>query len=140
MTPDFAGAARSLVTMPTGESTSRAIAERALDAYEQLFRPLSRLIGDTGVRTLFARSLSVASSAHPWLASAVAVVAADVDGTRAVRAALESQVPEAAVTAFVDVLSTLVALLERLIGERLVSGLLHEVWPTVFAVEAKESP
>jgi len=45
---------------------------------------------------------------------------------------MESQDPETGRAGFVDLLATLVALLERLIGDALVAGLLREVWPELF--------
>lgn len=137
VTPELADAARRLLVPESAAATSNEVAKRAAHACEQLQRHLARLLGETGVGTLFNRSVHLSSASFPWLASASAKA---TDGpVAALRARLESQSPEAAVEAFVLVLSTYVGLLGRLIGEGLLTRVLHEVWPTVFPDREKES-
>lgn len=136
MTLDLAEAARQLLASEGRDDAT--MADRVARACERLTVHLSRLVGLTGIRTLFHRSVVLASAKFPWL----------VDGTGGksgpgenpfgqLRARITPQDPEAAVEAFVLVLSTFVGLLSRLIGENLVWRLLHEVWPTVFPDPAK---
>src|SRR5579859_7770310 len=69
VTDELASAARRLLgANPNEGSTSKDVAERACRACEQLAIHLARLIGDTGIRTLFRRSLVLTSAHHPWLA------------------------------------------------------------------------
>jgi hypothetical protein len=134
----FARAARKLFTGQPGETmTSKDIAGRAAAACVRLSEHLSRLIGDTGFRTLLKRSIVLASATYPLLATPGE--ASDSECSR-LRDALEQQEPEAATDAFVAVLSTLVGILKRLIGEGLVERLLHEVWPAVFPSPVEETP
>jgi hypothetical protein len=92
--------------------------------WEKLAQHLARLVGQSGVETLWKRSLVLANI--PWLSSV---------GT--LREAMEQQAPDTAVDGFIAVFSTFVGLLQRLIGEGLVDRLLGEVWPAIFL---KETP
>jgi len=56
------------------------------------------------------------------------------------RAAMEVQDPHTARDAFVDLLTTFIDLLGRLIGDALVGQLLHELWPQLFPSSAKGIP
>lgn len=131
MTPDLAAAARQLLASEGRDDAT--MAARVARACERLTVHLSRLVGLTGIRTLFHRSVVLASAKFAWL----------VDGTGGksgpgedpfgqLHARIAPQDPETAVEAFVLVLSTFVGLLSRLIGKDLVWQLLHEVWPAVF--------
>ena len=129
MTPEFAEAARSLLFVQGETASSRHVAERAAEACESFTQHLARLVGELGVDTLLRRSVTVASAEFPWLRAGPASTA--VGG---LRESLERQDPESATHAFITVLSTFIGLLKRLIGEGLVEGLLHEVWPDVFGL------
>ena len=132
MSPDLAEAARQLLA---SEGTPGApMADRVARASERLTVHLARLVGLTGIKTLFHRSLMLASAKFPWLVDAEGGKSGPgEDPFEALRERLVPQDPDAAVDAFVLVLSTFVELLGRLIGENLVWRLLHEVWPTVFS-------
>lgn len=130
MTPAFAEAARRILA-PAREGDP--VAAHAADQFEQLAHRLARLVGDLGVRTLFERSLAVASAQHPWLASARASSARPTDHAwTLLREVLAAREPAVALDAAVILLATLVALLERLIGEPLVAHLLDDLWPATF--------
>jgi hypothetical protein len=131
VTTKLADAARKLLATESGEVATQDVAMRATQACEQLAQPLSRLIGDLGIRTLLNRSLYLASASFPWLAGANVNRSSDGTAT-AFRTRMESQSPEEAADAFVLVLSTVVGLLEKLIGAGLVTRVLHELWPVVF--------
>jgi len=136
VTDEIADAARSLVgARETGPPpSSKQIADRATQACERLSQHLSRLLGEAGVGMLWERSIVLASVAYPWLA------AAKSRDIAAFNTAMASQSPDAAIDAFVAVLSSFVGLLERLIGEGLVQRQLDEVWPGVFFRDVKETP
>jgi len=139
VTLDLAVAARQVLALE-GNAHAPA-ADRVTRECERVTAHLARLVGQTGIRTLFHRSLILSSVTYPWL----------VDGTggkggpgedpfEALRKRLLPQSADAVADAFGLVLTTFVSLLGRLIGEGLVRGLLHEVWPTVFPDAAKETP
>ena len=122
MTAELEQAARTLLAGRPGDgSTSKHVAERAEQLCEQLARHLSRLLGETGVRMLVKRSVTLASIEVRWLQGAVSAQ----QGTQgiecsALRNVMEQQEPEAITDAFVAILSTFVGLLKRLIGAGLV--------------------
>jgi hypothetical protein len=136
VTPDLAAAARKLVA---SDSPSRVAAD-AVQVCEQLSQHLARLVGEIGTRTLLARSAALTSARFPWLAGALPRTASADSPWAALRAAMELQDPHTAVEAFVDLLSTFIELLGRLIGDALVARLLHEVWPELFPPAAKGTP
>jgi hypothetical protein len=131
-------AAGRLVTSESGGTTSRDVASRAVDAFEQLVRHLSRLLGETGTRTILERSVHLASGSLPWLVSARTSAGRD-GAAAALHTCFESQSPAAATEGFVLILSTFVGLLGRLIGEGLVTRVLHQLWPSVFPEGTKEA-
>jgi hypothetical protein len=140
---EIADAARTLLADVSAlEKSPTRIAARAVEACEQLSRHLARLLGDLGTRALFTRSLVLTRARFPWIANAVGAAESRPDESpwTPLRASLELQDPDTAVEAYADFLSTFVQLLGKLIGDQLVSHLLHEVWPRVFprAVAAKE--
>ena len=138
----MATAARRLLAGKPGEgNSSKAIAERAAHACEQLAHHLSRLLGATAVDMVMQRSVVLAGVTRPWLAPPPSRrPVGGVSTTQAVREAMERQEPAAITDAFAAILSEQVALLARLIGDELVERLLHEVWPSVFVPEVKDSP
>jgi len=126
--PDLRAAARQLLA---GDSSTQ-VAASAVRACEQLTYHLARLVGEVGIRTLIARSVVLTCARFPWLANTVPGTVSAESPWASLRAAMELQDPQIASEAFVDLLSTFVELLGRLIGEGLVVRLLHEVWPEVF--------
>ena len=136
LTLDIAAAARKLVT--GGSSTH--VTANAVQTCEQLSWHLARLIGEIGVRTLLARSAALTSARFPWLAGAIPRTASADSPWAPLSAAMESQDPRTASEGFVDLLSTFIELLGRLIGDALVGRLLHELWPELFLSSAKGTP
>lgn len=123
---------------PLEEPDAAAVASRAAVACQQLSQQLARLVGELGTRTLFDRSLRVASSKVVCVATPE--IRAAVDPYAALRDCLERESPAAAVDAATHVFVTYVALLERLIGTELVASLIHEAWPSQFPSVRKEIP
>ena len=136
MTPELAAAARKLVASELATSVGAG----AVHACEQLSEHLARIIGEMGVRTLLSRSATLTSARFPWLASAIPRTAAASSPWAALGAAMESQDPQTASDAFVDLLATFIELLGRLIGDALVARLLQELWPDLFPPTAKGPP
>ena len=135
---DLAIAARQLLASE-GNATATS-ADRITRASERLTIHLARLVGTLGVKTLFHRSLVIASATYPWLVDATGgKTGPDADLFGALHQRLKPQDQDAVVDAFVLVLSTFMGLLGRLIGEDLVWRLLHEVWPAVFPSAEKET-
>jgi hypothetical protein len=135
VTPDLAAVAKRLVA---GDSSSH-VAASVVRACEQLTSHLARLVGEIGSRTLLARSVFLTSARFPWLANTISVTASAGEPWAALGAAMELQEPDTASEAFAGLLSTFIDLLERLIGEGLVTRLLMEVWPEGFSHTAKET-
>jgi hypothetical protein len=136
VTLELAAAVRKLVA---ADSATRVAAD-AVQACEQLSKHLARIVGEIGVRTLLARSAALTSGRFPWLASAIPRTASAGSPWAALRVAMESQDPQTAREAFVDLLATFIELLGRLIGDALVARLLHELWPELFPSPAKGPP
>lgn len=135
---DLTAAARQLLA--SERDGTAPMADRAAGACERLTVHLARLVGLTGIHTLFHRSLVLSSAKFPWLVDGTGGKAGPgEDPFEALRARMAPRDSYEVVDAFVLVLSTLVGLLGRLIGEDLVWRLLREVWPTVFPDDAKET-
>jgi hypothetical protein len=134
VTPDFRDAARALLGEHSDESSAQ-VADRAVGAYYTLSMHLERLLGETGVRMLFKRSVVLAAAQFPWLAGVPRS-----ENTSELRDTFAQQDPADIADAFVVILSVFVGLLEKLIGEPLVKRLIDEVWPGIFAQAAKDTP
>jgi hypothetical protein len=126
-------AASDLLAGASADAPPTVLAGVAVRRVEELTRYLAQLIGEMGVRALFARSLADARSTYGWLATA------PTDPPWAsLRETMERQDPRAIRDAFVGLLSTFVELLASLIGDGLMRRLLHDVWPEAFPQVTKE--
>ena len=130
LTPELTAAVTLLLRAPDEDGTSHQLATRAAELTEQLMRHLARIVGEIGIIALLKRSIVLSSAAFPWLVAEPRV--AGSPPIPALREALASRPPALAREAYLVVLSTFVALLGRLIGERLVRRMLQEVWPEAF--------
>lgn len=126
---------RVLLGEQPSDETSAQVAARAVGAYHTLTKHLARLLGETGVRMLFKRSLMLAAAQFPWLARVPTS-----ENASELRDTFAQQDPAAIADAFVVILCVFVGLLEKLIGEPLVNRLIDEVWPGIFAQPAKDTP
>jgi hypothetical protein len=133
--PDFSDAARALLGEQTSGENAAQVAERAASAYHTLSRHLARLLGETGIRMLFKRSIVLATAQFPWLAGV-----SRAEHESELRDRLAQQDPAVIADAFVVILTIFVGLLEKLIGEPVVNRLIGEVWPGIFAQPAKDTP
>jgi hypothetical protein len=124
-----AALARKLIATAPGTAVSaKLVADLAGRAAIRFSQHLSRLVGDTGIRSLVHRSIMVAGETFPWLT--MLDRAGEADPCVAMRMSMEKQSAETAAEAFVLVWTTFVGLLGKLIGANLVERLLHEIWPT----------
>jgi hypothetical protein len=139
VTPEFSAAAMCLVRDEYEHASPPQVGESVARACEQLSRHLGQLVGETGVRALFVRSVAISSATYPWLANTIPRTASAESTWASLRTTLENQDPQTSREAFVALLSTFVGLLERLIGEGLVTRLLNEIWPEVFPRAVKEA-
>lgn len=89
---------------------------------------------------LFQRSIAIAAADFPWLDAVPASAEQPVSAVSGLRDAMTQQEATSIAEAFVTVLSTLVGLLKRLIGDGLVERLLNELWPAIFVHEVKDIP
>lgn len=127
MTAALRDAARGVLALEAGGTTTEALAAGAVSACEKISRRLAPLIGVEGVQSVFARALALTAARWPWLA---AVLARSPDGSpTGLRAVLSTQRPDAVLDASIDLLATFVGLLETFIGAGLTARLLHDVWP-----------
>lgn len=135
----ISSAAAKLLAEVGEDAPASSVTASAVHALEQLARHLAPLFGDRGVRALLARSTALASTHHRWMANTIAQDApADVPWAT-LRTAMERQDPPEIRAGFVALLASFTALLERLIGERLVQRLLHDVWPELFQQPVEEA-
>ena len=100
---------------------SRPIAAGAVRDWESIVTRLTPIIGESGFRVLFARSLHRARAEHAWLAREPASGDAPF---AMLRASLESQPPERATQGSRALMGHFQELLIALIGKDLVSRLL----------------
>lgn len=135
MSPDFRDAARVLLGEQLPDESAARVADRAVGAYLALSRHLERLLGETGIRMLFKRSVVLAAAQFPWLAQVPRP-----ENASELQDIFAQQDPAAIADAFVVILSMFVGLLEKLIGEPLVNRLIDEAWPGIFARPAKDTP
>lgn len=131
--------AKQLLASAGDDATPSKLAAHAVQTLEHVTHHLSQLVGEAGVRAVFARSAALSSATHPWLAKTIPIVAPTDSPWGALRVAMEQQDPRAIRDGFIALLSTFFELLGRLIGEGLVQRLLHDVWPDVVPQAVKEA-
>jgi hypothetical protein len=107
---------------------AHAVAEAVLRLWIQAACELALLIGQGGVRAIYARSLHLARSSYPWLPEAADPTQSDPPFTE-LRVTLERQAAPEALEAGTAFLVTFTDLLATLIGEALTTGLMNSAWP-----------
>jgi hypothetical protein len=108
---------------PTREATS--VAENAVDAWRNLAKRLTPIIGEQGFHVLYARSLHLTRSAFPSLASLPVQSDATESYLASLKQSLEREQPTLAEDAHRALLLTFSGLLNSLIGEVLAARLLE---------------
>jgi hypothetical protein len=126
-TPRLRRFARRLLALEAATgATTDAPAAAAFPVCEKLRRPLSRLVGVAGFRSLLSRALARASDEVRWL-KAVHVTA---DGSLEGVGELVGQLSQAEIThGEVLLIAQVIELLVLFIGEVLTLHLVQEVWP-----------
>jgi hypothetical protein len=128
--------ARRVVEAEVGDPSSpEQLATAATRICEKLSQYLAGIVGQSGIRTLLERSLTLTRPAFPWLPS----VGARSDGSlwALLHECLAEQDAATARQAFTAFLSSFIALFGRLIGDALVARLLHEIWPEVSGLKER---
>jgi hypothetical protein len=139
MTDATKSVAKKLIESAGDDAAPSKLAAHAVQAIEQLTHHLTQLVGETGVRAVFARSAALSSATYPWLARTIPIVAPTDSPWGTLRVAMEQEDPPAIRDGFIALLSTFLELLGRLIGDGLVQRLLHDVWPDVVPEAVKEA-
>jgi hypothetical protein len=116
-------------------SSAEQVAAGATRICEKLTRYLAGIVGQSGIRTLLDRSLTLTRKAFPWLPGVGARSEASPWAT--LHACLAEQDAAQAGAAFTTFLASFMALFGRLIGDALVARLLHEIWPEVSGLEER---
>lgn len=125
-------AIRTTLAQQAGNApTARAVADAALNLWQQMAARLAPVIGVRGVDILFGRALHLTSRAFPWLVMVSehgdsAAQLANFKGRVAARIAARD--PSVASEASCALLLTFTELLATLIGEPLTERLLAPVW------------
>jgi hypothetical protein len=135
MTPELANQLRISLAGNSSEAIpSREIAQRAIQACEELSKRLSRVLGEHGFNTLFKRSaLDVATWWPRWRLSADPWRGERRDNPWLwLRTSMEQEDSETATEGFILVMSGAIDLLMRLVGETLANQLLEDDWPILF--------
>ncbi|WP_395400520.1 hypothetical protein ACHMW6_23950 [Pseudoduganella sp. UC29_106] len=95
--------------------------------WECLRSELSKIVGDKGFQSLYARCLHQASSRFPWLENQSSP-SADSDFLQLLLRSLQSQSNDEAEAASADFFNTFIDTLILLIGEHLAMNILGKAW------------
>lgn len=107
--------------------SAKDVAAGAKRICEKLTEHLARLVGQGGIMTLLARSLTLTRATFPWMASVGG--AAEDSRWQPFETCLAAQDEATALAALKHFLALFISLLGRLMGESLVVRLLQEIWP-----------
>ncbi len=121
------GFAHRLLAHETGAGKpAGAKGSPAFRVCEKLRRPLGRLIGVDGFRSLFSRAVAIGCKEIPWLCELQTKADGSLEGLDKLEAKLEA---DAVAEGEVMLVGQLLGLLVLFIGPALTLRLLHEVWP-----------
>ena len=130
--------AKQLFAEAGDDPTPKYLTALAIKGLEQLSQHLSVLVGEPGIRALLARSAARSSLSFVWLAGTITATVPPDGRWDALHAALVQQDPRTLRDGFIELLSTFIELLEKLIGVGLVRRLLHDVWTDAVPQAVKE--
>jgi hypothetical protein len=136
VTPASIELAKRIVAAEAGGTrSSQEVGASGKRICEKLTTHLARLVGQVGVMTLVARSLTLTKATFPWIAS----VGKTPEDSRwdPLETCLADQDRDAALEALTVFLGLFIGLLGRLMGDSLVERLLHELWPAAPAGREK---
>jgi hypothetical protein len=124
----FRQLARQIVTYEQNtEQTPDNVAVSAGRIYTKLLASLSVILGQTGSRALFRRSLRLTGATYPFFSAAQDANLETL--LPAVSTCLHTQGAEVAHEASVELLAIHLELLATFIGRSLIEQLVREVWP-----------
>ena len=131
--------AKQLFAEAGDNPTPKSLAALAVKGMEQLTQHLSVIVGEPGIRALLSRSAARSSLTFVWLAGTIVATESPDGRWDGLRAALVQQDPRTLRDGFIELLSTFIELLEKLIGRGLVRRLLHDVWTDAVPQAVKET-
>ena len=104
-----------------------ALVDVTVSLWEKLAAELVSLIGDGGFQSVYLRSGALAATRYPWMVLDTSLHQTDLrfDG---LRSSLDGPDPTQAGEASIFLLSTFLDILTSLIGELLMTNLLHSAW------------
>lgn len=128
VTPATIELAKRVIADEAGDpASSRDVAAGARRICEKLDEHLARLVGQAGIMTLLARSLTLTRATFPWMAG---VGTASKDSRwDPLETCLAAQDEVTALEALQLFLALFISLLGRLMGDALVLRLVREIWP-----------
>ncbi|MEO8117721.1 MAG: hypothetical protein ABI606_00170 [Rhodoferax sp.] len=123
-TKDFS---RHEIIVGLTEQHTEKVADNAIVLWEQMATQIIAIVGEGGFNSLYARSLFLIVSHHPWLASGAL---SPQTGQRfsELNKCLEGQTPAQAVAGTTLLLITFTDILASLIGEQLTIRILQSAW------------
>ena len=129
LTPEVKRLASRLMAYEAGKvRTGEAPRSAAFRVCDKLRRPLSRLAGIAGFRSLLSRSLALASGEVRWLKAIHINADGYLEGLDEAQARLSREEGE---TGEIVLVAQLLGLLATFIGEELMLRLVQEAWPDV---------
>jgi len=129
--------ARSILASEVGHATSaEQIATSVTRTCEKLVDHLTPVLGELGIRTLFARSVTLTRATDSWLA--IPGTAPSEARWAGLRASIATQPPDAAIEGSVALLANFMGILGRFIGDGLTARLLRDLWPDAFSTKSSE--
>lgn len=120
----------SLIAQRNGKN-----ADGAIGLWEQMADQITSIVGAGGFNSLYARSVFLARSNFPWLASG-ALPPQSGERFAGLKTSLEKQTPAQAGEANILLLITFTDILSSIIGEELTISILRSAWNTDAADEA----
>ncbi|HTM21259.1 MAG TPA: hypothetical protein VL172_12150 [Kofleriaceae bacterium] len=138
MLPVYAHDIAAILAGETGHDRSAAATAAGLvRACGKVLDQIAPLIGEAGACTLFARSLALTSMQFPFLAEPRREPASRPGDP--LRSRIAERDAATASAAAVALLTTLIGMLIRFIGEDLAVRLIRAAWPAAFPSKPKES-
>lgn len=120
-------------------ANARAVADATVCTWMRAAAELALLIGQGGVRALYARSLHLTQAIYPWLSEAEEPVRTDAPFSD-LRVSLEGRESGDALEAGAAFLIVCTDLLSKLIGATLTTRLIDSAWADDAADQAPKAP
>jgi hypothetical protein len=127
MQAETPGVVVTLARLAREDADATSIAMDAVAVWRDIDAALAPIIGHAGVAALYKRSLHLAQTSHPCLATVYESVSPS-DEYATLQSVLSQQTTQDVIAAIGTLLQTFHDLLARLIGESLTGRLLRSVW------------